>query len=57
MYIYIFVAPSFSRRSTEGRASFRDESGSYLSNLNRPARRAKDGENTKQGINRRGFAR
>lgn len=43
--------------SDEGRASFYDESSSYLSNLNGPARRTKDGGNTKQGINRGGFAR
>lgn len=51
----IFVA--FHVRSNEGRANFHDESGSYLSNLNGPARRAKDGGNMKQVINRRGFAR
>lgn len=44
-------------RSNEDRASYHNKSGSYLSNLNGPTCRAKDGGNTKQGINREGFAR
>lgn len=55
--LHIFVAWCFTHRSNEDGASCHDESGSYLSNLNGPARRAKDGGNTKQGINRVGFAR
>lgn len=55
--LLLHVLRAFHRRSNEGRANFHDKSGSYLSNLNGPARRAKDGGNMKQGINRRGFAR
>jgi len=55
--LHVYLRACFTRRFDEGRASYHDKSGSYLSNLNGPARRAKDGGNTKQGINRGGFAR
>ena len=53
---FMYIATAFCR-SNESRASYHNKSGSYLSNLNGPTCRAKDGGNTKQGINREGFAR